>query len=54
MASVVRLVTGADPRCSLASFSFVSEKLARAVMMPPIVTAICSHAKKVLSLAAER
>ena len=54
MASVVRLVTGLDPEVCFASFSVSTEKLARAVMMPPMVIAMCSHAKNVLSLAVAR
>ena len=54
IASVVLLVTGAEPGLCGASLSDSTEKLARAVVMPPMVIAICIHAKNVLSLAASR
>ena len=50
IACVVLLVTGPDPAC-FASFSDSTEKLASAVVMPPIVIAICIQDKKVLSFA---
>lgn len=52
MASVVLLVTGPEPVLLLASFSASTEKLASAVVIPPMVIAICIHDRKVLSLAA--
>jgi len=51
MACVVLLVTGPEPGLLLASFSDSTEKLARAVVMPPIVIAMCIHDRNVLSLA---
>ena len=51
MACVVFLVTGPEPGLGLASFSDSTEKLARAVVMPPMVIAMCIHDKNVLSLA---
>lgn len=50
IACVVLLVTGPDPAC-FASFSDSTEKLASAVVMPPIVIAICIQDRKVLSFA---
>lgn len=52
MASVVLLVTGPEPVLLLASFSASTEKLASAVVIPPMVIAMCIHDRKVLSLAA--
>lgn len=52
MACVVPLVTGPDPGACFASFADSTEKLASAVVMPPIVMAMCIQDKKVLSLAA--
>lgn len=54
IASVVRLVTGLEPAAPFASFSFSTENVDSAVMMPPMVTAMCNHARNVLSLAAIR
>lgn len=51
MACVVLLVTGPEPGLGLASLSDSTEKLARAVVMPPMVIAMCIHDKNVLSLA---
>lgn len=53
IACVVCLVTGPVPAC-LASFSDSTEKLASAVVMPPIVIAMCIQDKKVLSFAADK
>ena len=53
IACVVLLVTGPDPAC-FASFSDSTEKLASAVVMPPIVMAMCIQARNVLSLAADK
>lgn len=50
IACVVFLVTGPDPAC-FASLSDSTEKLASAVVMPPIVIAMCIQDKKVLSFA---
>ena len=50
IACVVLLVTGPDPAC-FASFSDSTEKLASAVVMPPIVIAMCIQDRKVLSFA---
>lgn len=50
IACVVLLVTGPDPAC-FASLSDSTEKLASAVVMPPIVIAMCIQDKKVLSFA---
>lgn len=53
LACVVFLVTGPEPALGLASFADSTEKLAKAVVMPPIVMAICIQDRNVLSLAAE-
>ena len=50
IACVVLFVTGPDPAC-FASFSDSTEKLASAVVMPPIVIAMCIQDRKVLSFA---
>lgn len=52
MACVVFFVTGPDPVLCFASFADSTEKLASAVVIPPMVIAICIQDKKVRSLAA--